>query len=430
MNKMRKQSDTTYPLFFLMVDSTDHVTGKTGLSPTVTISKNGGSFASPSGSVSEVGNGLYKIAGNATDSNTVGELWIHATGTAADPTDTSYTIVAYDPFDAVRLGLTALPNAAAEAAGGLYTRGSGSGQINQSANGQIDVNTVKVGGTTQTARDLGASVLLSSGTGTGQVDISAGIVKSNMIQIDGDATNGNNATLNLKKISVINSTGDALVLTSSGSNGRGANITGHGTSEGILVTGGGTGVKFKGGASLGNHGFYCQSSSAGGSGILVTGSGAYAGVSAYNTTAPTGGGPGMSIQSYDTTGNVNGLEIYSVGGNSVGLFEQSSPVIGNVSGNIKGNLTGSIGSLSTQGKADVNAEVKDVIETDTQAEPSSVPASTASLRDKIAWVFMLWKNKRTSSSSLETVFKDDGVTPIATSTKSDVGGTYTKGKFQ
>ena len=30
MNKLRKQSDTTYPLIFLMVDSTDHVTGKQG----------------------------------------------------------------------------------------------------------------------------------------------------------------------------------------------------------------------------------------------------------------------------------------------------------------------------------------------------------------------------------------------------------------
>jgi len=176
MNKLRKQSSTTYPLFFLMVDSTDHVTGKTGLSPTVTISKNGGSFASPSGAVSEVGNGLYKIAGNATDSNTVGELWIHATGTGADPTDTAYTVVPYDPFDSVRLGLTALPNAAAEAAGGLYTRGSGAGQINQPANGQIDANTVKVSGTSQTARDLGASVLLSSGTGTGQISLSSGAV--------------------------------------------------------------------------------------------------------------------------------------------------------------------------------------------------------------------------------------------------------------
>lgn len=45
--------------------------------------------------------------------------------------------------DAVRLGLTALPNAAAEAAGGLYTRGSGAGQINQQANGQVDSNVAR-----------------------------------------------------------------------------------------------------------------------------------------------------------------------------------------------------------------------------------------------------------------------------------------------
>ena len=49
-----------------------------------------------------------------------------------------------DLSDAVRLGLTALPNAAAEAAGGLYTRGSGAGQINQAANGMIDTNPVRL----------------------------------------------------------------------------------------------------------------------------------------------------------------------------------------------------------------------------------------------------------------------------------------------
>lgn len=49
-------------------------------------------------------------------------------------------LVNYDPEDAVRLGLTALPNANAEAAGGLFTRGTGAGQINQQANGQIDAN--------------------------------------------------------------------------------------------------------------------------------------------------------------------------------------------------------------------------------------------------------------------------------------------------
>ena len=40
----------------------------------------------------------------------------------------------------------------------------------------LDVNTSQLGGTSQTGRDIGASVLLSSGTGTGQVSLSNGRV--------------------------------------------------------------------------------------------------------------------------------------------------------------------------------------------------------------------------------------------------------------
>lgn len=61
---------------------------------------------------------------------------------------------AMDFDDAVRGGMTALPNAAAEAAGGLYTRGGGAGQINQPANGQIDTNPVALGGGAQSLTDL------------------------------------------------------------------------------------------------------------------------------------------------------------------------------------------------------------------------------------------------------------------------------------
>lgn len=114
-----KQSQTAQPLVFLMVDSADHVTGKTGLSPTVTLSKNGGSFASPSGSVTEIGSGWYKVAGNATDTGTLGPLVLHATGSGADPTDDRFDVVSYDPQDSVRLGLTALPAFAPNANGGL-----------------------------------------------------------------------------------------------------------------------------------------------------------------------------------------------------------------------------------------------------------------------------------------------------------------------
>src|SRR5689334_3529030 len=41
-------------------------------------------------------------------------------------------------------------------------------------NGRVDV--IKIAGTTQTARDIGTSVLLSSGTGTGQISLSSGTV--------------------------------------------------------------------------------------------------------------------------------------------------------------------------------------------------------------------------------------------------------------
>ena len=96
------QSSTQAALVFLMIDSTDHITGKTGLTPTVTISKNGGTFASPSGAVTEIANGWYKVAGNATDTNTLGPLALHATATGADPTDVVVAhVVAYDPQSAL-----------------------------------------------------------------------------------------------------------------------------------------------------------------------------------------------------------------------------------------------------------------------------------------------------------------------------------------
>ena len=160
-----------------MVDEADHITGKTGLTPTVTISKNGGSFASPSGAVTELANGWYLLAGHATDRDTLGDLLIHATGSGADPMDERYCVVPWNPFDGVRLGMTALPNAAAGAAGGLPLSADGSGRV----------DVIKINGTSQTARDIGASVLISSGTGTGQLSVASGVIAANATQILGTA---------------------------------------------------------------------------------------------------------------------------------------------------------------------------------------------------------------------------------------------------
>jgi hypothetical protein len=261
--------------------------------------------------------GVYRLdvpdAAFATGADSVVVVILGATGMVMSAENVQ--LVAVDLQDAVRAGLTALPNANAEAAGGLYTRGTGAGQINQDANGRVDVNgkawaggaipapnvtgvpivddkyllgtiystpatagiqdinvinwkgatapamtgdayarlgapagasvsadvaavkgvlpsalvsgridasvgayqtgltplqpatagrtlvvdaagladanMVKLGptgaGTAQTARDIGTSVLVSSGTGTGQLDVTSGVVKANLAQILGTA---------------------------------------------------------------------------------------------------------------------------------------------------------------------------------------------------------------------------------------------------
>jgi hypothetical protein len=101
-----KQSSTECALLFFLVLSSDHISPATGLSPTVTLSKNGAAFASPSGTVSEIANGWYKVAANATDTNTLGPLALHASVATADNCDMIVgNIVKYDP-QLADLGLT------------------------------------------------------------------------------------------------------------------------------------------------------------------------------------------------------------------------------------------------------------------------------------------------------------------------------------
>lgn len=70
---------------FLMVDSTDHVTPKTGLTVTAQISKDGGAFAGCTNSVSEISNGVYKINLTQTEMN-ADIVTLKFTGSGADQT--------------------------------------------------------------------------------------------------------------------------------------------------------------------------------------------------------------------------------------------------------------------------------------------------------------------------------------------------------
>ena len=102
-----KQS-TARNLMVFLVDSTDHVTGKTGLTLTITASKDGGAFGAITPTVTEGGTGWYNLALTTAHTDTLGDLALHITGTAADPLDVALQVVAFDPANATSLGLSNL----------------------------------------------------------------------------------------------------------------------------------------------------------------------------------------------------------------------------------------------------------------------------------------------------------------------------------
>jgi hypothetical protein len=97
---MLKQS-TARNLMVLMTSSTDHITGATGLSLTITASKNGAAFASISPTVTERGDGWYSLALTTSHTDTLGDFVLHVTASGADPTDVREEVFAALPGDSV-----------------------------------------------------------------------------------------------------------------------------------------------------------------------------------------------------------------------------------------------------------------------------------------------------------------------------------------
>lgn len=103
--------------------------------------------------------------------------------------------------------------------------------------------------------------------------------------------------------------------------------------------------------------------------------------------------------------------------------------VGSVTGNVGGNVVGSVGSLAAQAKADVNAEVVDVVNVDTFAQPTSVPAATTTLRLMLAWLYALGRNKITQTEDTQTLRNDADNADIGTAGVSDDATTATREKF-
>lgn len=350
------------------------------------------------------------------------------------------------------------------------------------AAGLADATVVKVGptgsGTAQTARDIGASVLLSTGTGTGQLDFTSGVVKANLAQILGTAlteTAGLLAGAFKKFFNVatptgtVNSIPDAVAGAASGlaivgSNmGTASSVTGAvGSVTGAVgsVTGavgsvtGAVGSVASGGitraslaADTGLQTIRSNTAQAGAAGTITLDASANATDSFYTDcwivlTGGTGAGQARRISAY-----VGATKVASIAPNWITNPDNTSTFAvlprGQVNVNANQDKTGyAVGTAGIAAaafatdaidanalKADAANEIRDAVWAQAMTELAAVPGVTGSVLQALEWVFLLSRNKVEQTATTQTLRKDDGSTSLAASTHSDDGTTHTRGKF-
>jgi hypothetical protein len=91
--------------------------------------------------------------------------------------------------------------------------------------------------------------------------------------------------------------------------------------------------------------------------------------------------------------------------------------------------TGTVAGISVVGYVVAEFSIANRSFTAATTEPSSPPAATASIVAKIGWLFALSKNKGTQTSTTKTLRNDGDGADIGTSSISDDGITFTRGKW-
>ncbi len=278
-------------------------------------------------------------------------------------------------------------------------------------NGRVDV--VKISGTTQTARDLGASVLLSAGTGTGQLDFTSGVVKSNVTQFGGTnaTTSGGRPEVNTSHIagtiqSVPGATG-GIALTVSAGTAQAASTTTIRLAAGFVGDPTGMGITISSTAGIENR--------------VVD---SYDSVNLDATVTPAFANSPSGTTTY---------KLWSFGARVITDYADDAEVATIES--LIATLQAAVDTVQDTvdllpSTADVNAQVVDALATDTYAEPGQgAPGATISLAAKINYLFKSWRNAKTQTATTFKLMADDGTTVDQKATVSDDTTTFTRGEL-
>ncbi len=427
--------------------------GVTGLTLTVTISKAGAAFGAAAGAVAEISSGWYKISLTSADTDTEGDLAVHATDGGVNTIDWSDEVAAPVKLaDGVAHGGTP----------GSSTATLALEQINVSATGFDNAITVQgFTGVYVSATGNSSAVYIDGSSGVRALSIAGGTGgaisvidpggSGAVVQI-GDGGGGGPA------IAIDGNSGHpAMLIMGKGVGGQEAvRLVGGESSSGLVVLGLGTApaVQLGDGSSDGAEGLkiLAGTGNTDAAGILVLGTGTGP---AMQLGDGSGGGTGLLIKGNDAGSPAVDLE--SLAGNALisnsgqaGFFitstgDSAASLVG--SGQYGLNIEGANGGVNIfatnafpgiivssgdAGVADIHLSGSGNLLgklTGIMAElPQGAPVDEPTLEQAIMLMYMALKNQGTSTATLRKVFNKVGVA-ISKNVQADDGTTFTQSKM-
>lgn len=334
------------------------------------ISTDGGAWTDTGiGTLTSIGQGRYYADLTQTAVLTAGtmiETRYKSSNTIECPGD-SIHVVAFNPHDSVRIGITALPNAAATTSGGLPTVGTGSNQISLDGSGNVAADVREWVGSTPNS-------LVS-----GRVDTTVGAMQTDVVTATAIAADAIGS-------SELAATAAAEIADAVWDEAASGHVT------------------------AGTFGEQCGTDI---DAILV------------DTGTTLDGRIPAALVGGRMDANMGAISTDSTAADNLEAALDGTGGV-TITATFSGNLSGSVGSLDTQAKADVNTEVVDALFTDTISQLSQgQPSATPTIAQALMLLYMALRNAGTTTATSMTIANSSG-TVICKATLSDDTTTFTK----
>jgi len=330
------------------------------------------------GGIELIGDGYYRLdLPDAAVAAGAGENSVQIGGTITGMIviGNEHALVDYDPYNAVNMGMSALPNAAANAAGGMAT----------SAAGGLNLDTIADWEDGERLDLLLDAIPTTAMRGTDNAALASVVGALNDVAAAGEVTDADTLVQYIKQlINVLIGAAGITTFPAEAAPGDAVSLAEVIRAIHVDVTG------LNGDAMRGTDG-------------------------ANTTTPPTVG----EIQ---TEMEENGASLLDTIRDQIGTAGDGLTALGDAR---IANLDATVSTRATP--AQVNAEVVDALNVDTYAEPGQGnPPATATLVQKIGYPYKAYRNKRDQDATTKNFYNDAGDTVDQKRTIADNGVTYSE----